>query len=474
MKTPLLACLVLLLAGGLVAVDHNSRAAEPPAPESGTDIGSVGDGQTDASAALQRAADRGGAIRLPRGVYRLTRTVRIDLDRSGVTSLSGDGVATLRMEGPGPALQFIGTHAGSADPKTVKDNVWLRQRTPLVDGLEIVGAHPDSIGLSLEGCMQPVVTRCTVRKALHGVVLTGRNRNVIVADCHLYENAGAGLLLEKLNLHQVNVTNCHISYNRGGGIVVRASEIRNLQIGTCDIEANMAAEGPAAANVLLDTTEGSIREGAITGCTLQHAALPADGANIRLLGRPDPPWKVGYFSIGHNQISDTGINIHLRHARGVAITGNTFFLGHQHGVLAENCAQLVLSGNLFERNPDYGKGGSGDGLVFADCRDCTLGGTQLFSTAQPEGAVVLKNCARFNITGCTILDCAGCGVRLENAEHVRVSDCLIRDDRQSAEPPLALRLLSGRGNMIVDNLLGGRVEIAPGTGLVERNYDGNQ
>lgn len=436
------------------------------------DWGALGDGQADDTAALQQAADRGGEIRFVRGTYRITRPIVIDLERVGYTSVVGDGTATLVMTGPGPALKFLGTHGGTADPQSVKDNVWQRQRNPLVDGLEIVGDHPEAIGLWLEGTMQPIVTRLAVRKTLHGLYLTGRSRNVIISDCHLYDNRGVGLFLEKLDLHQVNVSNCHISYNGGGGLVVRASSVRNLQIGTCDIEANMAADGPPAANVLLDCTAAgsSIREGAIVGCTLQHSGTAPASANIRFLGRSvQEPHKVGFFSIADNQLSDTGVNVHLVHARGVSLTGNTFFLGHQHNLLIEDCAQIVVGPNLFERNPDYPPG-SRDGLLLSDCRDCTLSGLQVFNTLAEQGALILRRCRRVNVTGCTILDCHACGLLLDDVQSVRVSGCLVRDDRPAAARAAALRLTSGQGNMIVDNLLGGPTEIVPDSGMVQGNY----
>ena len=281
-----------------------------------------------------------------------------------------------------------------------------------------------------------------------------------------------GLLLDGLNLHQINVDNSHISYNRGGGIVVQKSEIRNFHIGTCDIEANMGPEGPAAANILLDTTEGSIREGAIVGCTLQHSGKTEDGSNIRFIGRnTKEPHKVGYFSISANHISDTSVNIHLVHARGVTIDGNTFGGGARYDLLAEDCSQLVVGSNLFDRNPDYPRGTLG-GLVLTDCRDCTFTGTQVFAASQPEGAMVLRRCSRMNLTGCTILDSDGCGILLDDCTSVRISDCLVRDDRSATTKPIALRLIGGRGNMVVNNLLVGQTQIPPGAASVQGNYGG--
>jgi hypothetical protein len=101
------------------------------------DFGAVGDGKTDDHAAIQRAINAGiGEIRLPKGHYRITKPLRIDLDRAGYTSISGGGTATLIMAAGGPALHIIGTHNGTAAPGTVKANVWERQRLPLIEAAD--------------------------------------------------------------------------------------------------------------------------------------------------------------------------------------------------------------------------------------------------------------------------------------------------------------------------------------------------
>ncbi|MEY3911143.1 MAG: hypothetical protein RLY37_611, partial [Verrucomicrobiota bacterium] len=61
----------------------------------------VGDGQADDSAALQKLVDAGGSVQLPKGRYRLTKTVTVDLAKLGACSISSDGTATLIMAGPG-------------------------------------------------------------------------------------------------------------------------------------------------------------------------------------------------------------------------------------------------------------------------------------------------------------------------------------------------------------------------------------
>ncbi|MDZ4686930.1 MAG: hypothetical protein SH850_17790 [Planctomycetaceae bacterium] len=157
-------------------------------PSLSADIALVGDDATDNSAAIQQALDAGlGSLHFPKGRYRLTKTVTVNLDKTGPVALTGDGAATVIMTGPGPAFRFVGTHEGSAAPSRFRESVWRDERAPMIDGLEIVGAHPEAVGIEADGTMQLTISRVVVRRALHGIHLTGRNRNVILSNCHLYE-----------------------------------------------------------------------------------------------------------------------------------------------------------------------------------------------------------------------------------------------------------------------------------------------
>ena len=80
------------------------------------------------------------------------------------------------------------------------------------DDLDL-GDDPKKDGLEAAGTVQLTVTRLVVREARHAIRLTGRNRNVVIAHCHLYHNRGAGVFYDAVNLHQSNIVGCHISYN---------------------------------------------------------------------------------------------------------------------------------------------------------------------------------------------------------------------------------------------------------------------
>ena len=430
----------------------------------------VGDGQADDTAALQKLVDAGGSVQLPKGKYRLTKTVTVDLAKLGAFGLSSDGTATVIMTGPGPALKIVGTHGGTAAPKSFKPETWA-QRTPVVQGLEILGAHAEADGIEATGTMQLTLSRLTIRECRHGIHLTERNRNVVVADCHLYRNRGVGLYLDHVNQHQTNVSGCHISYNLGGGVVAIGGEVRNLHIGTSDIEANHDENGPPSANVLLDSTGGSIAEVAITGCTLQHNHKAPGSANIRILGAGSDPsllrregratTREGHVTITGNVFSDVEVNIELRESRGVTLTGNTFWEGFAHDLLVEDSQNIVITGNNFDRNPRYLVNGNGlaerNGIVLRRLADSAFTGNIVVGVHGKEAAVDVEDSSRLRITDNSILDSDGHALRLTRLKKSLVTGNLLRDDRPADRKSVAPLLMVREG---AENRIDGEPSVA--------------
>ena len=435
-----------------------------------SDFGAIGDGLADDSDAIQAAVDAGwGSVRFEKGIYRITKTIVVNLNDEGPVSLACDGTASVIMAGPGPAFRFVGTHGGTADPATVKPEILSSQRMPLVDGIAIVGAHAEADGIEAKGTMQLTITRVNIRDCRHAIHLTQRNRNVIISNSHLYKNRGIGIFYDAVNLHQSNIIGCHISYNAGGGIVSRGGEVRNVQIAGCDIEANMASEAnmgaeaknaPPSANVTLDSRGGSIAEVTITGCTLQHTGKVAGSANIHIIGPGHEPRAVagsgegktreGNVTISANVMSDVRINVHIEHARGVAILGNTFWEGFDHDLLVEHSSEIAIGANVFDRNPRYEifqKEKPKQGIVFRECADGTLSGLHISGVREHPAALHLQDCRRFLITGCSILDSDGAGILLENVRQSKIAACLIADDRRK-DGYRAVEERGGEGNAV--------------------------
>jgi hypothetical protein len=450
-----------------VGLSMNSSAKDSDQGEARS-FGAAGDGITDDTAALQKIVDSGAGVIQLRGMYRITKPILINLDKVGYTSFIGDGVSRIIMAGPGPALKFVGTHFKSADPEGFAENVWLRQRMPLVDGIAIEGEHPEAVGIEAVGTMELTITRIHIRGVLHCIHLTGNNRNLIISECHLYENRGIGIFYDDVNLHQSNITGCHISYNRRGGIVSRGGNVRNIHITGCDIESNMSPETPPTANVLIDSADSSYGTGevAITGCTIQHNSPSPDSANIRIIGRSKPdrngkPVREGNVTITGNVLSDVKINVHLKDCRGVILAGNTFWMGYTHNLLIEDCSNIIVGANNFDRNPRYDYGNSLDArnsLLVRNSADCTLSGLHVTNVWKTAAGLTIENCKRMNITNCSILDCDNIGLLLKDIVDSRVSGCLISDNRPDSES-ISLKVTGGKGNMIVNNLLSAQSQI---------------
>jgi hypothetical protein len=453
-KLPLrLACLVLsylFVAGQAVANDSSFANVR--------DYGAIGDGQADDTAAFLKAiAAKRGVVVVPRGKFRISQPLVVELDKTGYIAFEGHGVGQIIMAAAGPAIRFIGTHVtGLAAPQTVQNNVWENQRMPSVEGIEIVGAHEEADGIEASGTMQLTITRTRISRCRHGIHLVKQNRNIVVSDCHIYHNRGIGIYYDRVSLHQSNIVGSHISYCDGGGIVSRNSAVRNLQIGTCDIESNQGARGEPTANILLDSTQSEgTAEVAITACTIQHNSKAPNSANIRILGQCDNSKKQwGQVTITGNIFSDVTTNVHLQGVRGVTLSANTFWMGYEHDLLVEDCRHIVLTGNTMERNSayDYIRGNTTkNAVVFRNCADCILSACSIEGVRGAEAGLLLDRCNRFNITGCSILDCDKAGVLARNLTNSRISACIIRDDRKEQKTQ-SIVVEGGKGNQIIDNL----------------------
>ena len=431
----------------------------------------------DSADALQQVIDESnGNLMLGRdSVVRITKPLVFDLSKHGAVAVKATGGVTIVMDGPGPALRFVGSHEGTASPKSFKPTTW-NERMPMVSGIEILGNHAEADGIELEQTVGVVVSGVSVRWCRHGIHLIKRNRNVVVSDCHVYENSGVGIYLNDVNLHQIIVGTSHISYNRQGGIVVRDGNVRNLQVTGCDIEGNMPDdETPTkTANILIDvsgspdTRAKSIAEIAITGCTIQHSAnysrdrnktVAPGGANIRLAGKSIYP--IDSVTISGNVLSDTTTNIDIDHARDVAITGNNFFAPMPANLHVGNSKRVVVSSNTF--NPrQFVRPGT---ITFEDCEDCVVANSTLHKFATDSGALILNRCSGFTLNGLNLSD-GGSGIVLRDTIDTTISSCRVT---RTADGATDISIDSGSKNiLLVGNAFSGTSDISAGAIAVAR------
>lgn len=437
------------------------------------DFGAVGDGVTDDTDALQHALDEGvGELRLPRGDYRITRPLRLELARIGRTAVCGEGgVPRILMDGPGPALLITGTHAASADPKTFQEQVWVRERMPMIRDLEIVGRHAEADGIRIDGVMQPTITGVLLRQLRHGIQLANRARNVLISHCHIYHNTGVGIFLDGVNLHQTIISACHISYCRLGGIRIERSEIRNLQITGNDIEYNNNrghgipdADDIPTAEIWIDASAGSIREGTISSNTIQATFSP-NGANLRMIGDPAAKnARVGMIAVTGNLIGSQWVNVHLTDVEDVSLTGNCIYSGHHRNLLFENCSRLAVGSNTLGHNADYGiERELCTGVTFRNCRDsifngniiqdCQTGRHQFPEAPELQRQALLEffGCRNITVAHCQILESAPNGIRLDECTEMSLLGLTVHDRREQPLQKFGILWTGDATNSIVSD-----------------------
>lgn len=430
------------------------------------DFGARGDGVADDTQAVQRAVAEttDGTVEFPRGDYRITATIRVSLEAKGPVSLRGLGVGRVIMAGAGPAFHFIGTHRGSADPKGFKPGVMARERMPQVDGLEIVGAHPEADGLEFSYIMEPIIRSCLIRDLRCGIHfspgvanpprITTSNRNVLIVANHIYNCSETGVLFDSVDLHQTNINDNHISYCKRGGIKVVNSAIRDLQIVGNDIEYNYDLAATESADIWFDVRKGSVREGTISGNTIQAIRSPG-GANIRFDGNPDTPNKVGLWAITGNHISSQEVNIHLRSARGVSITGNSFLRGGKQTILLERCRSIVVGANSIDNNPDYQDKEPRwlNGVTISGSDGVLVNGLQsdgsMWGSPEQGGAVEIIGSRHVTIAGCQILAPKFRGLYVRDSASVQVTGTLITAAAGTSELVAGIEIAGTKENIIL-------------------------
>ena len=424
------------------------------------DFGAKADGKTDDTHSIIKAtlAATDGIVEFPRGNYKVNQTIFIDLSKNGMTGLSGKGgAASIIMAGGGPAFCFIGSHMGTALPSSVKPITWEKERMPLIDALEIVGANPRADGIEIRNCLMPVFRALLIRDVRNGLHFTSRNRNVLINACHIYNVSGIGIYLDNVNIHQMIISNSHISYCKKGGIKVMNSEIRNFEITGNDIEYNCDPAGPVSADIWVDCSQGgSVREGTISGNTVQAIPSPG-GANIRFSGLPANSNKIGLWSITGNHISNQEVNIELDHCRGVNVTGNTFIRGYDRHLIINGSRNITVSDNVFDHNDDYFTPGlvslggisvnKSQGIIL---NDNIIDGAE-YGKDDRGGAVVIMDSREISLSGCHIQNPKINGVQIDNSANVQVINCIISEETSNPRMLAGIALNGSCAGAVIRN-----------------------
>ena len=462
----LLRCSTLAVPLFLLLCAASSHAQAP--------LGDYAGGQRPATAALQAWIEESeGLVEIPAGTFLIDAPLRVDLPALGYRGIRGaNGATRIVMSGPGPALEILGDHQGTAFPPSVEEHTWEKERFPVVSGLEIVGKHPEADGIALCRTMKCTVQNVLIRQCRYGIRLIERNRNVIIADSHIYDCTDTGVFLDDCNLHQTNIIGNHISYNLRAGIRQWRGDVHNVQITGNDIEYNYdreAADDEAAADnaenaevtsgeIVLESPDTLISEYTIVSNTIQ-ARPESPGANILILGsEADTPHAARTIAISGNIIGSRDKNIVLSHACRTTISGNTIYGGKVLNIEARHCQNVILSANNIGSRPSMHTGSViyCDGILLEDCSDCLLDGNIVsnhrFGSAESGGAITLRNACRCRVSDCQIIAPQYRGVHVIGGMGCIVSDNAVTAPAAAEDFRAAIQISgAGKSHLIQNN-----------------------
>ena len=445
------------------------------------DFGAVGNGENDDTAAIQAAVDsKAGGVYFSKGVYRISKPITVDFTKVGWTSILGNGATKIIMAGPGPAFHLIGTHHESADPRYVKEEVWQNERMPHISGFEIQGEHPESEGILAEKTMQPIFTNLLINKCKIGIHFITCNRNIIITNCHIYNNDEYGLFLDNVDLHQAVFSNNHISFNKKAGICTIGGFINNLQIVSNNIEYNFDVdhfkEKKNTADILMDLQpkKSLCIQGSIVGNTIQSIYQAPGGANIRIIGADRVG---GMFAISGNLIGNRENGIHLVKCRGVSVSGNMMYSHMNYSFNIEECGNIVIGDNAMDYNSSRKKKSTQDTIKINKCKGVSLNGIILEDNVQynkdSDYAIDIEDSEDVSIGNCQVLDPTYRGIKIRDSKRCKVVNSTIFDRREKVSLVSAIDILGqSRDTLISGNTINeNAIHADPGTAVIKDNLE---
>ncbi len=321
-----------------------------------TDFGAVGDGETDCTAAIQRALDAAGGVlgqvMVPPGNYlcgmlKVPKAISITGSHAWSFRNNGSSILTL-LSGDYPCLLDISNAAGctvkglSLSGGRLGENVHGimlthevyngggEEDTPTVEDCRVDGFSGDGIHLNCIWCFS--VRHCMLCfNGGHGLYINGWDGFIL--DNWMSGNTGAGIYADKVAA-SVTATGNRVEWNRLAGFYLRNSNTFNITGNYFD------RTGGAALN-LANAQDGQTDTVTITGNIFNRSGAgdftenpPADeydNCHIRAERCVNTVISGNSFRVGMND-GGTGLKspdygIIIKHLRGCAITGNAMMCG---------------------------------------------------------------------------------------------------------------------------------------------------
>jgi parallel beta-helix repeat protein len=387
------AALVALVA---LACAPNDDGGSPSVTLSVSDFGARGDGETFDTAAIQKAVDAlppGGVLRFPPGTYRIEPERGIKLKDDMRVDL---GEATLVADNVSRA---------SAGSSTSRDGGTSSSRGTLVGSRD--GTPDWGIGIRASDASDLVIENVTVRNFFFdGIILTGDRgcERVAVRGVVAENNRRTGLAI--VSALDVTVEDSTFASTRGqspeagvNGEPNRGQQVRNVSFRRCTFRGN------AGGGLYLHRALGI----AVAGARVEDSVAEGNAFGIVISGVSDVTIRNNRV-LGHRGRTAAGIIVDDTES---PLVERNRLEGNFRGIFSVKATAAEIRGNTIEgAGPkDGGNGDRGDGIV------CLGSGPRDLA----EGCRVTEN---------TIRRCAGSGIYVQLAAHVRLHDNAVAETGQ--------------------------------------------
>lgn len=325
--------------------------------------GAEGNGMNDDTVAVQAAfdaaAENGGTVYIPAGVYRITAAIYVSSsnqiavtgDSSAVSCILNetDGESAIVIDSAGELIYGntiegirVVTHGVSCGGIILAAQAQFRMTDVLIYGDY---GEANGVGLELIDCSQCMLTAVQVQGYGIGANIYGSNiyGDIYLSNCRFDGNKDTAISIEaEEGIFAENVT-CY-----GNGQALKLTESKNSLFSNCVFDSSVIYNAEAAQCERIK----------FTGCWFSD--------NITNMG-----------SVSYD-------NVHLSYVNKSEFTGCSFIRGAKHGLYAEGCTGLTVTGCKFEDNDWLGQ--FQPGLRFAYSDHCMATGCQF---VKPEGKQVI-------------------------------------------------------------------------------------
>lgn len=260
-----------------------------------------------------------------------------------------------------PALIYEGSKTrGNAMPNDPTNApLFKTEMNAFLEQLRVTSDTPFiNDGILIRNMSKPRIHAVFIFKTKNGLTFKGYNRDVIISDPQIYDNAENGLFFDRTNIHQINLEGGHISYNKND-IKFVDSNIANVIFNGSSVENGNAGDGYENSESLItfeETLEGtSIYEVILlNGCNLQeHGNNTKPLVNVSVTNGQIYDFNLNGGIVGN--CSSGSVPVKIKKAHRVLVNGTDFpsNQGESTVVLEGAVSGVRILGSSFNKKIDY-------------------------------------------------------------------------------------------------------------------------